>query len=406
MFIDPTALINIADTASDVANSKLFTTLVQVAAYITPYFLIPAAFKAGMGVFGALTGMLNDRSRGFFDKQRKYRQGKMDYNKQRLKAGERYGTRTPIGRKLNSASRRATTKNLGYGAVGREAYQQKINNAGNDFGKTAEGQAVQHNDGALRALTYSSAAAAREGLRKDFGMDDASIDSSIAAARASGGFSANKQTWAAAQLSRTGTGYDNIEQLSKTIARASNGNASQVAALAGDINSSTKQAGRHDLAPGFAKLHDLATSDLSGGATAAEYHAATVSAARGVDPMTLVRQKPKAVEALTTALDSHLESQTLRMQDTNLSPDQRSNAALEVKKTIGQISQLKGVSSYGPQDNQVHIVGLDASTEATVKAATGFLGQQPNAEEHKWDIEQFSNPRQVDPRLLDQDQRQ
>jgi hypothetical protein len=51
-------------------------TFIKLIAYIAPYFFIPATFKYGLGVFGNVAGMINDRGRGIFDRQRKYRQGK------------------------------------------------------------------------------------------------------------------------------------------------------------------------------------------------------------------------------------------------------------------------------------------------------------------------------------------
>lgn len=396
----------VAITPDNITESDLFVMIVQLAAYITPFFLIPAAFKFGMGVFGNLAGRLNDRSRGLFDRQRKYRQGKYSYNAARMSAGQRFNNGL-----LNAATSRASTRRLGLGRTGRAAYQQKIGAAAIDFGKSAQGQAVQHNDDALAALTYSSEAQASEMLTKSieeggFGFSSDRAKDAIAAARAAGGFGRDRQVWAAQQLAATGTGYENLEQVSKTIARVSNGNTAQAAALAGNINATTKGVGRHDLAPGFGQLNSLAQAEMGAGATAEQLHTASVSAARGVDPMTLVRQKPTAVKSLTESLDAHLETQTQRMQNSNLSPDERAAASLEVKKTIGQISQLKAVSNYGPQENQSHIVSLDASTEATVQSAKDYLFKQQNEEEHRWDIDQFSNPRQIDPRLMDQNNRE
>jgi hypothetical protein len=240
-----------------VSQSDFVVTIIRMAAYIVPFFLIPAAFKAGMGAFSALTGMLSDRSRGFFDKQRKFRQGKYDYNKGRMKAGERFNNRG-----LNALTSKASTGGIPFTNKRRMAYQQKVNSAGNDFAKSAQAQGVQHNDGALQALTYGSAIEARAGLQRgDFGnKSESDINDAIAAAKAAGGFGRSRQVYAAAQLSRTGTGYENLEQVASTISRVSHGNTSQMAALAGDINASTKQVGRSDLAPGFGSLYGLSAA--------------------------------------------------------------------------------------------------------------------------------------------------
>ncbi len=91
--------IQFAD-ALDIGFLNLF---VQLTAYIVPYFLIPAALKTGMGAFSALTGMLNDRSRGFFDRQRKFREGQRQKYNERARGGNRFagGTKTNFRGRLN-----------------------------------------------------------------------------------------------------------------------------------------------------------------------------------------------------------------------------------------------------------------------------------------------------------------
>lgn len=61
-----------------------------ILAYIAPFIFIPAVFRAAGGVFGQLTGMVNDRSRGFFDRQRKFRAGERERMKEQKLAGNRF----------------------------------------------------------------------------------------------------------------------------------------------------------------------------------------------------------------------------------------------------------------------------------------------------------------------------
>jgi hypothetical protein len=75
---------------ADVLDNSFLNLFVQIAAYITPYFLIPATFKFGLGVFGNLAGMINDRGRGFFDRQRKFREGSRQKYRQRARDGKRF----------------------------------------------------------------------------------------------------------------------------------------------------------------------------------------------------------------------------------------------------------------------------------------------------------------------------
>ncbi len=59
------------------AYSGIDSLLIQVMiiiAYVAPIFFIPFAFRAAGGLFSTITGMVNDRSKGLFDRQKKYRQ--------------------------------------------------------------------------------------------------------------------------------------------------------------------------------------------------------------------------------------------------------------------------------------------------------------------------------------------
>lgn len=55
-------------------GSGLFTNAAIIIAYISPYFFIPATFKFAGGAFANIAGIINDRGRGLFDRQKKYRQ--------------------------------------------------------------------------------------------------------------------------------------------------------------------------------------------------------------------------------------------------------------------------------------------------------------------------------------------
>lgn len=62
----------------------------KIVAFIAPFFLIPMTFKYSLGVFGNIAGMINDRSRGFFDRQKKYRGEARANARQQAKMGNRF----------------------------------------------------------------------------------------------------------------------------------------------------------------------------------------------------------------------------------------------------------------------------------------------------------------------------
>jgi hypothetical protein len=214
--------------------------------------LLPLAARLATGVIGNLAGMVNDRGRGAFDRLKKFRGAKLGENMQKMKSGGRFSERNALTRGFNRTTFSAGAGykgGFGIGKRGSEAFNiARTNAAATDVMKSAGWNAIQHNDDALKALTYNNAAQARAANVSEEG---------IRAAQASVGFGRAQAIAAAQQLSTTGTGYKNIEDVAQTIARASGGNASTVASLAGFINSDTKRSGRHDLAPGFAALNDL-----------------------------------------------------------------------------------------------------------------------------------------------------
>ncbi len=55
-------------------ESGVLNPLLKLIAYVAPYIFIPFTFKLAGGVFATITGTINDRSRGFFDRQKKKRQ--------------------------------------------------------------------------------------------------------------------------------------------------------------------------------------------------------------------------------------------------------------------------------------------------------------------------------------------
>ena len=263
-----------------IATVSAASQLLGFVAYVAPYFLIPFAFKFAGGALATLSGSMNNRSRGGFDRLKKLRQGKVTKSLHDMGQGTRFNNRG-----LNALTSRATTASAGFGKRGRAAYSQKMDLASGEHAKT-DGMKIQHNDDALRAATYGSASQARAEMKNDWRKADNStysdeeIDTSIAAVKASGGFGRARQVYAAQQLSATGTGYSEgaIDQVAKTIARVSHGNESQIASLAGNINSGTKSSGRHDLAPGYANLNRLSRQEAGIEAGVKDYGSAAEGA--------------------------------------------------------------------------------------------------------------------------------
>ncbi len=107
------AFASIVNGAGADGLEGVFVVLVKLTAYIGPFFFIPKAFTFAGSAFGNLAGMINDRGKGIFDRQRKWRgetrkkamKEKMERVQQRglVRPGGVVG-RTRFGQGLNRAT--------------------------------------------------------------------------------------------------------------------------------------------------------------------------------------------------------------------------------------------------------------------------------------------------------------
>lgn len=344
--------------------------IIGFVAYFLPYFLLPIAFRLATGVIGTVAGFVNNSNKGAFDRLKKYRGNKMAENSANLAAGTRTNNRAFNAFSSRAANVGSSPLTLGMSRKGRQAYQQKIEAAGMADAK-GKGSAIMFNDEALRAGTYGSAAAAKAGMRAEVDasgnrrFSDDQIETAIAANQAAGGFGRARQAYAARQLATTGTGYSDIQDVARTIARASNGDASQAAALGGFINSETKKSSRGDLAPGAGQLIGLAQDEMRGGAsvpTAARYDAARVSALRGQDPVSRLRNKTTSMQNDANAMASHARRQ-YQIAQTATDAQTQATAMQEFVQTMGTIEQYNDSKSYAAPENQAVVNSMYNNTE-------------------------------------------
>lgn len=107
------SLINQANSTVDPSTIEaVFFVIFKLAVYIGPFFLILFVLKILTGAFGTITGMVNDRSKGLFDRQRNYRGNKRKELVEASKAGTRYNKTPFIGK---SAPVMKASRAIGYG---------------------------------------------------------------------------------------------------------------------------------------------------------------------------------------------------------------------------------------------------------------------------------------------------
>ncbi len=356
------------------SDNGLVTSIIIIAAYILPYFFIPFTFKWAGGLFGNIAGMVNDSERGVLDRLKKGRAERRSQGWSNFKAG----TGTGFGQ-TNALTRRVGT-GIGAGIGGGkgvfgtgftqaqrargQARMDQMNRLNSVEGimKNPAWNGVNQDDTALHAgvlLQDMDAAQAKEKLISE-GVSASEADRGIAAWQATGMGGRAAAIAAAQQLVSTGTGYKNLDHMSRTLGRAAGGNFSTASALAGFANAETKKVGRGDLAPGFGNLDSLVKSEVMHSKvpdagvkpTTAEYDANIVTASRGQDPVTLLRGKPKEMQNLANALEGHLGNQHAKSLDMSLTEQERLQATDEMLRTAAQIEKFNQSKSYASDENQ------------------------------------------------------
>lgn len=336
------AFISVTGGSSSIAKQ-----VVGFVAYFAPYFLLPMAFKMAGGLIGTVTGMVNDRSKGVFDRLRNGRQAIAKNNMENFKYGQRFRNNSGLGGKLNSIG-------SGVGAFGASkdkwGYLTDKNVRGQSnvlhsdyaaarYGDTVGAKMAKENDGINQALTYSSAAHAKANMARDWNMNDAQVETAIAGARAAGGFGKAQQVNALRTLADTGTGYGNLKQLHESVARVHGDDTSGASSTLGYINYVAGK-NRIDLKTGYGKQMELykKTLEHEKGAVSDEQYEQSINegyiaAVKGNDIVSLVRSKPAAVKNTAPALKIALKDALSRGDTT------------EAATLTGVINQVEQIST-------------------------------------------------------------
>lgn len=120
-------------------NAGTLRGLIAFIAYFAPYFIIPKAFSMAGGALGNLSGMVNDRSKGAFDRLSNFRGNRAKDRVKRFRSGGVYDKSTRRGRFGNAVG--------GYLFDGDEKIPYKLGKAGvPGFQRTATrmGSEIEH----------------------------------------------------------------------------------------------------------------------------------------------------------------------------------------------------------------------------------------------------------------------
>lgn len=103
-------------------DSETLAQIIAFVAYILPYFLITTAFRMAGGVMSVVGGMVNDRTKGGFDRLRNFRSDRMEQRGKAWKEGRLYdndsifmkpGENTFRGRLANRINKAGSRANVG-----------------------------------------------------------------------------------------------------------------------------------------------------------------------------------------------------------------------------------------------------------------------------------------------------
>lgn len=111
------ALISAQSTAT---SNGMIQVVIPMIAYVSPFFFLPALFKTAGGIFSNLTGMVNNRSKGLFDKATNSLKAKNDAAGKYKKTlqGEKRAQAAISGYKLPFSSKRVSgTRALARGRI-------------------------------------------------------------------------------------------------------------------------------------------------------------------------------------------------------------------------------------------------------------------------------------------------
>lgn len=251
-----------ASVVGKAEGDAVVSTLTKLVAFIGPYFFIPKAFQMAGGAFATLAGMVNDKGKGVFDRQRKFRQNNMKGARDRNLSGNRFrnapegSIRSRINRSTQSA---AQLKDAGF--VPSRVRAAKRLHAAHEL------ESIQKDPGAMSVLANDDAANAfmsGRGTKEDmikylmsdkandgagYGRDDATqIASELQLLSRAHGAESMKQA-AFIQLAGSKTAYrGGPAEMLNAAYEAAGGDTQIAASLYAKARSAAEGAGRVDLA--------------------------------------------------------------------------------------------------------------------------------------------------------------
>ncbi len=266
-----------ADSESFSAFDNIINFFFVIACVFGPFYLIPKTFQLAGGVFQTLTGTINNKSKGAFDRLRNRRQQTQAKNLTDFKAGSRFSERNAFTRRVNRVG-----GGIGVGAKGLYGFGERGNQALDLSSQTAAEEALknpalnklQFNDDANAVMALSGGSAAGASQAADELMQDwinggmaagdakKKRDRALAGAKAVGFSRANAQgalTTLAQNKSRA-ISAGNSGIIDRGMNRLAGDNTAMKENLEGSFQFHSRNAGRYDIGASTATAGAARTS--------------------------------------------------------------------------------------------------------------------------------------------------
>jgi hypothetical protein len=329
------AFASIVATSETAGLDSILSILVVITAYIAPFFLIPTIFRYAGGAFANLAGIVNNRSKGVFDRQRKYRGEKKKQNLHDTRTGNRFkgGTGDNLRGRANSFMRGATNLDkAGYNPLTmRSKMRTGLNDQAEDgikeYSDSKEFRPIKGDDAKLSAAQFETA----EQISAELARFDADRFAGAANTRSREDATqqilraqkaTNHTTFQRSRLlaqASTGTGYQDadgnfnsalmLDDINRTYGNDRNGAAGAIAQMRGALTSSGQIAGQAGFATWAGALESTYRAQNNNNLTAAQrtqvsmdaHHTIMDNAIDSSPPSYAIHGKPSSAAAMGEA---------------------------------------------------------------------------------------------------------
>ncbi len=394
-------------TADGGVDDLVLNSIFKLIAYMIPYALIPLTFKFAGGAFATLSGAMNDRSKGLFDRQRKGRAAKLE----RMSQGNLFRGNNAVSKKASAALGYAShinragfnPKNMRRGMQAALA-ERDLQGMQENMEKNAAFKPFIGNDSLLMAATAGKGteADARAYLEKE-GQSGRELQQNLAHIAAAKKSMGERQFAMAAAVATagTGTGYSGGPgEMLEAINRASGGDMALAGNMLAAAKSKAGEARRFDLSgAGFGSMYGemqnigrARNDDELGKAKERANTVLTDGALDANGPGAMLGGRGKSVENLVPAIQRRIDSslkevhaadqymkeaqQTGEPTRISVANQRLTTAKREMQQTLASTAGLLDVASQiSPENARMFADGIMHGTVTDVNGNQATVSQ-------------------------------